>query len=432
MKICTYKKSNKYLNQITLEETLSYFFTVDLYREWKIWSKCLGKVVVINGVSSSGKSTLSQYLSNFGFNVISLDTIRDNLLLDYANKHFEKSIFQMKEFLTDSEILKVLFGFKIAEIQHDTHKIEFIQGFQKKFFNLVVQDNDFLTTIKIFDQMYNVAQKFIFSGQNVLLDVMAYGEEINMLHYSFRYYPIKIGLLYSPLEENLTKCFQRNYLSSKNGMIEYRNPIDIMSQYREFYQFVNKDNIYKYNVFEKVEKGTVKNILEIAIHCQLRLLNDFKCYLIADDAVCFLDYDNKIKKLYDLVEILKNSMMLEEFEEVFVVPNVEYDFIVRTSDLQMMNRKFVSSINLGNKEIIIEDILKFCHYKSNSKEMDSGDAMVLYSTVTPVVEKLSNMRFVIYSQEMLPTIIGNNGPIIEFEYDDGLKILGDNYNFDLV
>ena len=63
--------------------------------------------------------------------------------------------------------------------------------------------------------MYNVAQKFIFSGQNVLLDVMAYGEEINMLHYSFRYYPIKIGLLYSPLEENLIKCFQRNYLSSK-------------------------------------------------------------------------------------------------------------------------------------------------------------------------------------------------------------------------
>ena len=84
--------------------TVGSFSVVDLYMEWKIWSRCFGKVVVINGVSSSGKSTLSHYLSNFGFNIISLDSVRDKLLLDYADKHFKIPITQIKKFLSDTII----------------------------------------------------------------------------------------------------------------------------------------------------------------------------------------------------------------------------------------------------------------------------------------------------------------------------------------
>lgn len=397
--------------------TVGSFSVVDLYMEWKIWSRCFGKVVVINGVSSSGKSTLSHYLSNFGFNIISLDSVRDKLLLDYADKHFKIPITQIKKFLSDTIILKVLCGFKFTEVHYDKQKIELIHNLQKQFFNFILQDNNFLTTMQIFEQMYDISKKFIFSGQNVLLDVMAYGKDVDMLRYSFRYYPMKIGLLYNSLEENLNKCFQRNYLSLKKDLIEYRHPLDIMEQYKEFYQFVSKDSIFKYgSVFEKVSKGTIKNVLEIAIHFQILLLNNFKYNLIADDAVCFMAYDDKIKKIYELTEMFKTLMILEADIEVFVVPRTEYDFVIKTSDLQMMNRKLISDIRLQNKQITMEDILKFYHKR--------------YSVITEnIMEKLSDMRFVIYNQETLPTIIGHNGPIIEFEFDDELKILGEDFNF---
>jgi len=190
-----------------------------------------------------------------------------------------------------------------------------------------------------------------------------------------------------------------------------------MEQYKEFYQFVSKDNIFKYgSVFEKVSKGTIKNVLEIAVHFQILLLNNFKYNLIADDAVCFMAYDDKIKKIYELTEMFKTLMILEADIEVFVVPRAEYDFVIKTSDLQVMNRKLISDISLQNKQITMEDILKFYHKR--------------YSVITEnIMEKLSDMRFVIYNQETLPTIIGHNGPIIEFEFDDELKILGEDLNF---
>lgn len=413
-----YRAIGENISQVSyITTTVGSFFVVDLYMEWKIWSRCFGKVVVINGVSSSGKSTLSHYLSNFGFNIISLDSVRDKLLLDYADKHFKIPVTQIKKFLSDTIILKVLYGFKFTEVHYDKQKIELIHNLQKQFFNFILQDNNFLTTMQIFEQMYDISKKFIFSGQNVLLDVMAYGKDVDMLRYSFRYYPMKIGLLYNSLEENLNKCFQRNYLSLKKDLIEYRHPLDIMEQYKEFYQFVSKDNIFKYeSVFEKVSKGTIKNVLEIAIHFQILLLNNFKYNLIADDAVCFMAYDDKIKKIYELTEMFKTLMALEEDIEVFVVPRAEYDFVIKTSDLQMMNRKLISDISLQNKQITMEDILKFYHKR--------------YSVITEnIMEKLSDMRFVIYNQETLPTIIGHNGPIIEFEFDDELKILGEDFNF---
>ena len=60
-----YRAIGDNISQVSyITTTVGSFSVVDLYMEWKIWSRCFGKVVVINGVSSSGKSTLSHYLSD--------------------------------------------------------------------------------------------------------------------------------------------------------------------------------------------------------------------------------------------------------------------------------------------------------------------------------------------------------------------------------
>lgn len=56
-----------------------------LYQEWRIWSKCFCKVVLVNGVSSVGRTTLTCGLNTLGFNKVSIDDVYDKILLDHLS-----------------------------------------------------------------------------------------------------------------------------------------------------------------------------------------------------------------------------------------------------------------------------------------------------------------------------------------------------------
>ena len=54
-------------------------------------------------------------------------------------------------------------------------------------------------------------------------------------------YPIKVILLYTPLEENLENCFMRNSISQQEGTANYRSPCLILNQFLQIYQFKSDD-----------------------------------------------------------------------------------------------------------------------------------------------------------------------------------------------
>jgi hypothetical protein len=325
---------SKYNEPLTLTCKLDNFLKEDLRREWQIWSKCFGKVILINGPSSSGKTTLSQYLTKFGFYTVSSDNIRDELMFEYANNKFGDSVMSLlKMNLTYTEIIKVLYRFKFTENKHQKLEVEFVKTFQQVFIYSTFKDINFLTKIDIFERIYYTAKAFIFSGHNVVIDLALYDRDIDILSYSFRFYPITIGFLYSSLEENLMKCFQRNDISSKFSTANYRHPVDVINEYRNFYKFTS----YKSNApkFEKIDKDTIRNILEVAVLCQNCLLDDFKNNIMNPEIYKLMnseiDYESKIRSLLNIsVEAIKKSMELEIPKEIWAIPAVKYDFIIKS------------------------------------------------------------------------------------------------------
>jgi hypothetical protein len=253
-----------FVSQDVMYKTSSkeYFLKVNLYREWVIWSKCFGKVLVINGTSSSGKTTLCKYLSKFGFNKINSDEILDEVMLDFFSR-FTKNVLLVKSFLVNDDITRVLNGYKVKEVNYSKSQLMLIKILQDEINHIL--KHHFPHKMEIYDKIYEKAAKYVFSGQDVVIDIVAKGDSIDMLSYCFRYYPIKTVLLYCSLQENLIKCIKRNYTSLSTDGIDYRYPAVIIDQYDSFYTFILKNNISKKDkVIGIVNKDQVRAILEIA------------------------------------------------------------------------------------------------------------------------------------------------------------------------
>jgi len=329
---------------------------VDLVKEWKIWSKCFGKVFVINGTSSSGKTTLSKYLHKFGINLINQDDVTNDIRFDYLSK-FTENMSLAKSFLTSSDIIYIMYGFKIKDMNYTIAEIRVIKALHNEIY-AVTKDYNFPTKVELYDQIYNISKKFIFSGQDVVIDIVAKGHDIDILSYVFNYFPMKIGLLYAPLEVNLRQCFQRNDISFEIDQLDYRYPAVIMEQYRKFYKFVPENSISKNEkILGKINKDIIKNILEISVYYEKSLFDSLQHLRIYDDKV---SYGTIIELLNREIITLKNTMRLDNSEEVFIVPIAKYDFIIKSSDLVECENnngdlRLIGDINFVEESVNIVD-----------------------------------------------------------------------------
>lgn len=395
-----------------------HFGNHNLVREWNIWSKCFGKVVVINGTTSAGKSTLCKYLSRFGFNTISLDNVFDEYFYDslttpsqYVSTEFIEKFYSVKRILTNRDMFKILDGFPIKENAYKEYELEIVRDLQKDI-PKVVKHITMPTKVEVSDRIYHKAKEFIFSGRDIILDLAFSNSDFDILSYSFGYYPITIGLLYASLEESLRKCLQRSYVFFKDGNEDCRYPSQVIWQYKDFYRFVSSDNFgTSYKFLEKFDKVKVKTFLETAICCELNLLSNIKD--IGADA-----YNPKMLKRS--IEALNHAMSFDTFKEVVVVPNVKHDFIIKSSDLKIV----IKSIGNESKLSCIEtDALSKIEDIFTKQNVVTDQLIKITNTefMTKDINKIADLfdiRFIVYSGEStLPTIIGNNNRfVVECEY----------------
>ncbi len=314
-----------------------YSLRSNLFMEWAIWSKCFGKVLVINGASSSGKTTLCKYLSKFGFNTVSIDEVTDEVLFDFFGK-FTKNILLVRSFLTDNDMTKILHGYKVGNADYSESQLMILKVLQDEINHIL--ERHFPSQLEIYNKIYDKSKKYIFSGQNVVIDIVAKGDSIDMLSYCFGYYPMKIGLLYSSLEENLMKCFKRNYISSKTDTSDCRYPAVIVDQYTSFYTFVVKNSVSKKDkVIEIIDKNKARAILEVAkcFDYNLFLYLKEKLYSEMDYYHSKMSHSDVITWMHGKVNKIESDMMLDAAQEVCVLPKVRCDFVLKSSFLKCIS-----------------------------------------------------------------------------------------------
>jgi hypothetical protein len=100
----------------------------DSIKEWSLWSKCFGKVILINGVSCSGKTTLVNYLEQVGFDKIVVDEIYHAHYRSYLNTIVPELISEVKSFLSINDFWKILFQFKVDVSKYSASEQESIDA----------------------------------------------------------------------------------------------------------------------------------------------------------------------------------------------------------------------------------------------------------------------------------------------------------------
>lgn len=148
---------------------------------------------MFNGVSSAGKTTIINYLSKFGFNKVSLDDIMIDFLFNLKTDKDHEILFTQKciaqKFLAPSDLSKIYSGLKINK---DKYPLEYQNNViqQLETTDPTIRESQFLpskieTTIrKINDAIWYKTQKFIASGENVIIDtVIPNKQEIGKFSY---------------------------------------------------------------------------------------------------------------------------------------------------------------------------------------------------------------------------------------------------------
>ncbi len=312
-----------------------YTMNTHFVQEWNIWCKCFGKVLIINGNSCSGKTTLSKYLGKFGFHTISLDDLLTDIYSDYIRTNFFDRITTIESFVKEDDFTKILFGFKFYLDKYTEEQISIIDRFQQDIYIMYEEGLIELnppTLIEKLNSLYDKAKIYIFSGQNVVIDIAEPKANIDLLAYAFRYYPITVALLYNPLKENLKKCFHKNEVSLKTGQVHFRFPKDIIIGYQEFYKFVPKSDICQYDyIIEKTNKAQLIKVLGHVTSHQLYLNKALKSLLTIPHEY-EENYTKKraieTDKLNSLVSTVTEFIKLENSQDIFMIPLVEFNYII--------------------------------------------------------------------------------------------------------
>jgi len=325
-----------------------------LLKEWAMWSKCFGQVIIITGVSSVGKTTLANYFSSKGFNKISYDDIYlEHVVNSFVSLIPNEILEAQQALIQNNDIKKIIFGHKINKNKYQQWQ-KFIIGDLENTIASVKSDVQFCDCKEVYEKMYDQAKIFIFSGRNVIIDdVISNSMEVNLFSYSFRYYPTSIILLYASLEENLKKCFLRNYLSIQDDTFDTRMPAHIIEQYFSFYKFVpsNEQANLSDRLLERVDKAKAKNILSWVVSKTYDVLY----YLYGDTG--HKSYHESLQKMYISIEKIKNSLMLYNNEDVFVATVMKYDYII--------NSNYSAGIAISDTDLIADliNILPDIHWE---------------------------------------------------------------------
>ena len=312
-----------------LFEVISRHFLKLSLLEWRlIWFKCLGKVLLLNGTSSSGKSTAARYFSYIGFQIISIDELYDNVLYHHLIKHC-KHMARAVSFLVKEDLDKLIAGYRISENLYSDEQVYIVALLQAEI-NYFMNKGILPNKLQMYTRVFEIVKQAIFSGYNVLVDLLATERSLQQLLSCFGHYPVTIALVYCALEDNLWRCLNRNILAWNGNKVDFRSPAMLMAQYEKFYGFVGERNVM--NAVDIVNKKSVCEILPQAqkmdelLYAHTRVIR----YRDRDDYYRGMDLQAVSDVMNKKIARIKKDMQLSSTGNVYIIPSVRFDILLRS------------------------------------------------------------------------------------------------------
>ena len=306
---------------------------------------CTGKVLIVSGIQSSGKTTLVQeILKEFPH----YKTIDRQKIIYTVMEIFYGDLFKEVKKITGIEIKSILhYNSIIPEKLESPAREKFIKLKKKNFNMLIESKDDFLRAV--FLKYSDEIRKNLSSGFNTIIDdaLLSYDQGYDILLSYCKGIRIKRVLLFNTMEEILQKCTIRNskflkpldFSKDINFLItemekkaithggsqsSYRWPHSIVEDYRKFYEFKSPSNSEDIILAKSTRKSARKTLQKINVE-QLKLLK-----ILTNNNSIMMDktyIENKLDQIFGK----KN--------EVNIVSKGRFDYVIRASEIKDLSNK---------------------------------------------------------------------------------------------
>jgi len=312
-------------NILLLNALEKYPYVSTLIWEWSLWSRFLGKILLVSGPTSSGKTTLVFKIAE---KLTAFKTFNRKILhgkIDpEVNKVFFETLFEKITLITGKKVTNINQLYEINPEDVSILNRDQLKALKDQAITISEgpEFKDFVLKL-IFYSYYDEIKKYIFSGENIIIDEVLVDSDrsYSLFVFCFNYYPhIRRVLLFDTVEGTLEKCNIRNIkalelleqsqsiedfkqklkkLELESGSSEacYRFPKLVFESYKEYYAFTDNTSNDKIILGNTTYRKITSTIFEIAQeHLKLLKILGKRGYII-DMSKHLINVEEELEKL---------------------------------------------------------------------------------------------------------------------------------------
>lgn len=278
-------------------------------------------VLVLNGVTSSGKTSLAIKLAQHGYERIGLDEVCGKILRQYARQEWADLYQECQANIKKDDFIKLYLGYKIDETKYNKLQVELINQLSEQFKRIsnITLEKIFADS-RIYSKVAQKSQKLLVKGKKVVIDTVIDNDQLLALFKQcMQNQPIFHILLYAPLCSLLSRCKLRNQQAQQEDSCDFRTYDKVLDQYNQFYspiekaltcsEYLTEDKTTLSKALETVKEDS-QNLLTI-LHSDLNAELRLEKLSVIDTSI------NRIRKRW-----------ISNLPAVYASPNVYFDLLL--------------------------------------------------------------------------------------------------------
>lgn len=322
----------------------------NLRREWNIWTNFFGKILIIHGPSSSGKSTLLFAILKRFPNCVTINRKKiQSASKIIVTKFFFTALLKEASLIIGREISSLSMLYTLGSQEIPKHRIAEFNSIKRQIKQILATEQFKKYSLQIlFSSYYEESKQVIFSGYNLLIDETLLDDELSYEIFCscYNFYPkIKSLILFNTLDDLLEKYITRNNkfisfsqqhtnntdllvalssieVTTGASSLTYRAPVEILGNYRKFYDFT--PTLCTNNIpLARITRDELFVLINRINEQQLRLIQILDKFDVKLPVT-----QNYINPLQVINEIFATT------SSVYILSKRKYDFVVHSSQLQ--------------------------------------------------------------------------------------------------